>query len=396
MPADRFLRDWFRARRYAGSKDRAAIGERVFDVLRHRASYAWRMRDESPRALVIASVLAEGQDPETIFEGAGYGSESLSERERIAVRATPESRAPLSAQLEFPAFLETELVRSLGASLEANMKAMLARAPVDLRVNALKASRDDVLVRLRRDSFDAFPTPYSPHGIRIAAQQGLSALSKHRGFEEGLFEFQDEAAQIGAMLAHARPGERVLDLAAGAGGKALALAAEMENRGEIVTCDIDPHRLMQIAPRAARAGAAIIRTLEIAPEDSFDVVFVDTPCSGSGTWRRRPEQKWRLSAARLEEFTAVQDALLEKGAARVRPGGRLVYATCSILRCENEDRIGAFLAGHPEFGQLSAARSWTGAPVPGLGDYFRAAPAETGTDGFFAAILVRKDAACAK
>lgn len=396
LPADRFLRDWFRARRYAGAKDRAGVAERVFDVLRHRASYGWRMRDEHPRALVIASVLAEGEDVEALFDGLGYGPKPLSEQERFAVRTPPPGDPRLSAQLEFPSFLEEELTRSLGMSLAANMKAMLLRAPVDLRVNVLKARRDDVLERLRREGLDAHPTPYSPLGIRIASQEGLAALRRNAAFAGGLFEFQDEAAQIAALLAGAKPGEHILDLAAGAGGKALALAAEMQNRGEIVACDVDKGRLLQIAPRAARAGVTIIRARDCAPDELFDVVFVDAPCSGSGTWRRQPEQKWRLAPSCLAELVRVQDALLEKGAARVRPGGRLIYATCSLLRCENEDRATAFLERHPDFALAPAAKAWLGRQVPGLDMFFRATPAETGTDGFFVAIFVHKDKAAAK
>ena len=393
FPADRFIRDWFRMRRYAGSKDRAAVAERVYDVLRHRASYAWRMQNEAARALVIASVLAEGGDVDALFDGAGYGAKPLDGAERAAINAPMEGEMPRAARCEFPAFLEDELVRSLGTSLEVEMTAMLARAPVDLRVNTLKAARGDALARLQADGIDAQPTPYSPHGIRIAATEGLAVLRRHEAFESGLFEFQDEAAQIAALLAGAKSGERILDLAAGAGGKALALAAEMDNDGEIAACDIDPGRLLQIGPRATRAGVTIIRVAEgEPPQDLFDVVFIDAPCSGSGTWRRQPEQKWRLTPARLAELMAIQDALLEQGATRVAPGGRLVYATCSLFVCENEDRIAAFCAKHPEFALQPAAEVWSGAPIPGMSEYFRASPAATGTDGFFAAILVHRRA----
>jgi 16S rRNA (cytosine967-C5)-methyltransferase len=390
LPADRFIRDWFRTRRYAGSKDRAGVVERVFDVFRHKASYAWRMQSDAPRALVIAGVLAEGGDAAALFDGQGYGPKPLSDAEIAAIGAQP-GVAPLHVRCEFPEFLEAELERSLGQSLEAEMEAMQARAPVDLRVNRLKASRTDVITRLKQDGFDAQPTPFSPLGIRIASQQGLAQLRQHDAFLQGWFEFQDEAAQIAALLAQAEPGMRVLDLAAGAGGKALALAADMRNEGEITAHDIDAGRLLQIAPRAARAGVIIIRTTDGAlPEDPFDIVFVDAPCSGSGTWRRQPEQKWRLTPERLQELIRIQDSLLDQ-AARVGAGGRLVYATCSLLRSENEDRIAAFRARHPEFAVARADEAWDGAKPPGLAEFFRATPATAGTDGFFAAILVRKE-----
>lgn len=392
LPADRFIRDWFRTRRYAGSKDRAAIAARVFDVYRHRATYAFRMQSEVPRALVLASAAAEDSDIDALFAGNGYGPAPLSREERALLSAAaPE--APLAVRCEFPAFLESELHRGLGEALEGEMQAMLTRAPVDLRANTLKMSREALVKHLTQEGYAVAPTPHSPLGLRIAAQEGLATLRQSKDFEAGLFEFQDEAAQIAALLADARPDMRVLDLAAGAGGKALALAAEMDNRGAIVAHDIDAGRLRQIGPRAARAGVTIIETTDRLPDGAFDIVFLDAPCSGSGTWRRQPEQKWRLTPARLGDLCAVQDELLEKGAARVRPGGRLVYATCSLLPSENEDRIADFLARHPGFALLPAA-SCLPAPVPGLGEVFRATPATTGTDGFFAAILVNKEEPC--
>ena len=291
-------------------------------------------------------------------------------------------------QAEFPGFLEVELVRSLGNDLRDEMHAMAGRAPVDLRVNTLKAARDDVLTGLRHEGFAAEPTPYAPHGIRIDSHEGASALSRMRAFLDGHFEFQDEAAQMASLLCAARPGERILDLAAGAGGKALAIAAEMHNRGLIVARDNDPIRLAQLAPRAARAGVTIIR--EQAPGEKFAAVFVDAPCSGSGAWRRQPEQKWRLTPGRLAELQSIQDGLLDE-AARHAPA-RIVYATCSLLVCENEDRVAAFLERHPEYAIRSAAEIWreaTGAtPSPGMEKFFRATPRTTGTDGFFAAVFV--------
>lgn len=392
MPADRFIRDWFRTRRYAGSKDRAAVAERVYDVFRHRASYAWRMQSEVPRALVIASVLKEESDLDALFTGDGYGPAPLSDDERARVQSPPPGDAPFYARHEFPAFLEKELTRSLGDALAAEMDAMQTRAPVDLRVNTLKASCGNVLERLHHDGIEAGATPYAPHGLRIASQDGLAILRRHDAFEQGLYEFQDEAAQIATLLAEAEPGMRVLDLAAGAGGKALALAAEMHNEGEITAHDIDAGRLHQIAPRAERAGVTIIRTMHgDVPRALFDIVFIDAPCSGSGTWRRQPEQKWRLTQQRLDELVATQDELLDEGAACTRPGGRLVYATCSLLRVENEERIEAFRVRHPDFAALRADAIWQGAAPPGLNEFFRATPAATGTDGFFAAILVRKE-----
>ena len=395
MPADRFIREFFRARRYAGSKDRASVSERVFHIYRNRANYAWRMGSEEPRALVVASLLAEETSADEIaalFSGDGYGPAALSDAERAAIANPPAGQPPLCVQGEFPAFLESELTERFGDNLLPEMQALTYRAPVDLRVNTLRATRDDVLARLRSDGFAAEPTTHAPHGIRIPSGEGASQLSRHKACEEGLFEFQDEAAQIAAILCDVTPGLRVLDIAAGSGGKSLALAAAMQNTGSIVASDISAARLKQIGPRAARAGATIIHTHE-HPRGEFDRVLVDAPCSGSGTWRRQPEQKWRLTEQRLGELHALQDELLDKASAHVAPGGRLIYATCSLLPSENDRRIAAFLDRTPGFAVISVSTVWreqTGAkPPPGMDEFFRASPYATGTDGFFTAVLAR-------
>ena len=396
LPADRFIREWFRARRYAGSKDRASVTDRVFAIERRHASLAWRMQDESPRALTIASLMADGVDAEGIeamFGGGSYGPPPLTPQEREAIATPVRTDPPLHVQGEFPAFLEAELTRALGDHLLDEMRAAQSRAPVDLRVNTLKAARDEVLAALRAEGYAAEPTRYSPSAIRIPSGERLAALRRNRMFELGLFEFQDEAAQIAALLARARPGERILDLAAGSGGKVLALAADMKNRGLLIACDIDAGRLAQLGPRAERAGAVIKVHPGEAPPGPFDAVFVDAPCSGTGTWRRQPELRWRITQARLDSLIAIQDTLLDQAAQRVAPSRRIVYATCSLLPSENEDRIAQFLARHPDFAVRPAAKIWceiaAGAPPPGMDEFFRATSHATGTDGFFAAILMR-------
>jgi 16S rRNA (cytosine967-C5)-methyltransferase len=387
QPTDRFLRDWFRSRRFAGSKDRRAIAEQVFTVQRHRASLAHRMGDDSPRALVIAALAQTGQDPAALFTGGGYGPAPLSDAEQAALAATPPP-APLSVRGEYPPWLEAELTRAFGDALVEEMAAFIPRAPTDLRVNTLKATREEVLDELRAQGIAATLTPYAPHGLRITGEAGK--LSDSDLFRSGGFEMQDEAAQIAADLAGARPGMRVLDLAAGAGGKALAFAAAMQNQGEIIACDVRAEALVELDRRAQRAYAVIIKTLHLEqgqPQGLFDMVFVDAPCSGTGTWRRQPELRWRLTPARLAELIALQDRLLDQAAGLVAPGGRLYYATCSILPVENQDRIAAFQ--HPGFVALDLA---AGRPaIPGLSGDFRASPAKTGTDGFFCAGLVKME-----
>lgn len=393
LPADRFIREFFRARRYAGSKDRASVTERVYDIFRHRASYAWRMQSESPRALAIASVLAEGGDVASLFSG-GYGPTAITDAENAAIAAPPRE-PPQHVKCEYPEFLTSELQRAFGGDLAEEMAAVLTRASVDLRVNALKTTASEVLAALHDAGHDAIAANYAPTALRLPA--GTRGLEQSKPFLDGAFEFQDEAAQIAALLCNAKPGMSVLDLAAGAGGKSLALAASMHNKGRIVAADIEEKRLHQIGPRAERAGAGIIEprlNAALRKDELFDLVLVDAPCSGTGTWRRQPENKWRLTQQRLTELQSIQDSLLDQAAVHVKPDGRLVYATCSILPCENEDRIDAFLARHPEFAVREAAEVWTescAAPAPpGLGQFFKATPLTTGTDGFFTAILARK------
>ena len=396
QPLDRLLRDWFRTRRYAGSKDRAAIAARVYATQRHRASLAWRMNSDTPRALAISSLLADCENPQAYFTGGGYGPSELSDAERSAIAAPPMSKPPAHVRGEFPAFLEPELTRAFGPHVLDEMLALQARAPVDLRVNTLKRQRGEVLAALQARDFKAEATPFSPVGIRIPSGEGSAELGRSAMFESGAFEFQDEAGQIASLLCQARSGERILDLAAGAGGKSLALAATMQNQGEIVACDIRQPALQQLAARATRAGATIIKTFLIEnepPEGPFDAVLVDAPCSGSGTWRRQPELRWRLTPELLKARITLQDRLLDQAAARVRPGGRLIYATCSILPCENEDRVAAFLARYHEFALRPCTQAWRDSHPPGLGEFLKASPRATGTDGFFAAIFVHNAAA---
>jgi 16S rRNA (cytosine967-C5)-methyltransferase len=400
LPADRLLRDWFRARHFMGSKDRAAVAERVYAVLRHRASASWRMGAEDSRSLAIGSLLGEGLTDEEIaklFDAGAYGPSPLAEDEKRKLVAPPAGSAPNHALGEYPQWLEPELTRAFGDQLLEHMRAMLTRAPVDLRVNSLRASRADMLVGLRSLDVQAEPTPFAPLGIRIPSGEGLGALQQTQFFQTGAFEFQDESSQIAALLCDAKPGSSVLDLAAGSGGKALALAASMQNAGEILAFDTDATRLKQLRPRARRAGATIIaattnRGGPLWGHGKFDRVLVDAPCSGSGAWRRNPGAKWRLTPERLKELMALQAWLIDEGARHLAPGGRLVYATCSVLPCENADVIAGFLARNPGFRVLPASEIWSsvtgGEPPPGMNDNFTANPLMTGMDGFFACIMI--------
>ena len=393
QPTDRFLKSWFRIRRFAGSKDRRAIAETVFSAQRHRASLAHRMGADTPRALVIAALLEAGEDIAALFTGGGYGPAPLTDEEQRVIGAAP-SAPPGWVTGEYPQALEEELRRAFGDHLREEMAAFQHRAPADIRVNTLKTSRDAVIAALGEEGIACAPAPYAPHGIRLSGETGN--LSKSALFESGAFEFQDEAAQIAAHLCGASAGMRILDLAAGAGGKSLAFAAAMNNSGEILACDTRGEALFELEKRSRRAGVTIIKTLPLdhgQPSGLFDAVFVDAPCSGTGTWRRQPELRWRLTPERIAYLMGVQDKLLDQAASLVRPGGRLFYATCSILPSENQDRVAAFQAGHPGFALANLAENWghptSNGPPPGLGQDFRASPLRTGTDGFYCAGLVR-------
>jgi len=303
----------------------------------------------------------------------------------------------LAVQGEFPLWLQPELERAFGKDLLAEMQAMLGRAPVDLRVNSLRAERRAMLDGLRSLDITCEATRLSPLGIRVPSAAGLSALEHTRFFQTGAFEFQDEASQLAALLCGAKTGDRVLDLAAGAGGKSLALAALMQDKGEIVAYDANPSRLKQLAPRARRAGANIITIAETrgGPKwgnGKFDLVLIDAPCSGSGTWRRNPETKWRLTRDRLRELIELQTWLIDDGARHTRPGGKLVYVTCSLLPSENEDVVSAFITRNQEFRIIPAETAWRellGDPPAFVNRYFRGSPLASATDGLFVCIMAR-------
>jgi 16S rRNA (cytosine967-C5)-methyltransferase len=369
QPLDRQLKAWFRGHRFAGSGDRRAITERVYAIFRDRAHFMHRMGSDDPRALAIASLLAEGENPEAYFSG-GYGPPPLSDAECAVIAAAP-GAPPSWVDGEYPAWLEEELRRGFSARLGEEMRAFQHRAPVDIRVNRLKAHRDAVLAQLQADGFECVALANLPDAVRCPAG---AALTAHPLYLSGAFEIQDAAAQEAVALCQVKPGMRVLDLAAGAGGKSLALAAAMQNKGEIVASDIRGEALFELSRRATRAGATIIHThlLGPPPQGPFDLVLLDAPCSGSGTWRRQPELKWRLTEERLAGLCALQDRLLDQAAML---GPFVVYATCSILMRENQDRVEAFLGRHADFSRAGAD--------------FHASPATTGSDGFYVARLER-------
>jgi len=406
-PAAEALKDWGLAHRFAGSSDRAAIGNLVFDALRMRVSAAAAMGEDSPRALVLRTLAASWHmSPEAvaaIIDGTRHAPPPLTDEERAGLeRELPEDAAP-HIKGDYPEWLQPEFARAFGDRAAKEGAALARRAPVELRVNMLKADRDKVLKALRR--FDAQATPLSPFGVRIAHGPGPSKsphVEAEPGHGKGWFEVQDEGSQLATLLAGARPRQQVIDLCAGAGGKTLALAALMENTGQLYAYDADRVRLRPIFERLKRAGARNVQVLQAGDraalaklDGRLDLVLIDAPCTGSGVWRRRPDAKWRLSPQMLQARQAEQMAVLDEGAPLVKPGGRLAYVTCSVLPSENRDQVDAFLARHPEFKLIPWPGLWQAA-LPGVPSIASAdgsvetlqmTPLSHGTDGFFVAVM---------
>ena len=404
-PAATALMDWGRNHRFAGSGDRSAIGTLVYDALRSRGSSAHFMGSEDPRALVLGGLREQGifiSDVAALCDGGAHSPSPLTADEsRRLEHADTDGAAPW-VRGNFPQWLYPSLQRAFGERAIAETRAMARRAPVDIRVNTLKSNRDDVLAALSQ--FGASATNLSPIGARVPAP-GSAARQPHLESEaahgRGWFEVQDEGSQIATALACVKPGMRVLDLCAGAGGKTLALAAAMENTGTLCAFDADKKQLRPIFERLTRSGASMVEVLEggdenalIAHGPTFDRVFVDAPCSGSGTWRRRPDAKWRMKPPHLAARMAEQKKVLATAARLVKPGGRIIYVTCSVLPEENGDQIAAFLAEHAAFSQLPFAHAWREslasdppASADGRIDGLLLTPLSHATDGFYVSIL---------
>lgn len=410
-PADRVFDRWARASRFAGSKDRAAVSDLVYNVLRHRAELAAALGSESPRLLALGAVaLVDRAGPAAamaLADGARHAPAPLAADEAALLRgsALPGREAPIHVRLNYPEWLHAEFERAFGAGLEREMAALMERAPTDLRVNLLKTNREAARTALAAEHVETVPTPLSPWGLRLKTRANIAGL---RSFRDGLVEVQDEGSQLACLLTGAGSGEQIVDLCAGGGGKSLALAALMGNRGQIHACDTDRRRLARLMPRAQRAGARNIQTrfikaniLSGGPDPDFadlegraDCVLVDAPCSGTGAWRRGPDARWRLTPDVLESYRRTQADVLARGARLVRPGGRLVYVTCSLLPSENEDQVAAFLASHADFMERPWRASWpedAALPAaPGGAAALRLTPASSGTDGFFIAVMERR------
>jgi 16S rRNA (cytosine967-C5)-methyltransferase len=402
-PAADAVKDWMLSHRFAGSKDRAEIGDLVFGALRWKQSSAWRMGEDTPRAWVWGALRWgfgwNAERIEQICVNDPHAPSPPNETELGALRSDNIASAPPWVRGDYPEWLDASLARAFGEARAEEGAALAAPAPLDLRVNTLKSTREKLIAALAecpKLSEPPQPTPYAPDGVRIPWTQGRTfPWATEQSFVKGWFEVQDEGSQLAARLSGVAPGMQVADVCAGGGGKTLALAALMQNKGQIFAHDVDGARLAPLKERLDRAG---VRNVQIrAPARSrdvlddlkgrMDVVLVDAPCTGSGTWRRSPDSKGRLRPNALTKRLEEQRQALARAAPLVKSGGRLVYVTCSVLPEENEDQITAFTQGHAEF---------TPCVLPDIAPAYQRAfgvqmtPVKTGCDGFFVAALERR------
>lgn len=358
--AEQALTNWGRASRFAGSGDRAAVRDVVFDCLRCRRSFAALGGAETGRGLVLGHLRAAGQDVATLFTGEGHAPKVLTDQD------SPQAATAMAA-LDCPDWLETPLRQSLGDDFSSVMAALRARAPVFLRVNLARSDRAQAQAALAACGIETAPHPLADTALEVLA--GARKIQTSAPYLEGMVELQDASSQAVVQALPLAEGMRVLDLCAGGGGKTLALAARARLR--LFAHDADPRRMRDLPPRAARAGAKVTLTENPEKTAPYDLILTDVPCSGSGSWRRDPEGKWRLTPDRLSDLTTLQARIMDRAAAMLRPGGVLAYATCSLLSVENAAQVAAFVHRHPGW-QVEMQRSFN--PLQG-------------GDGFFVAVL---------
>lgn len=389
-PADSIIQSYFRNRRYIGSSDRRFIGDFVYGILRSYLGIQNALIENSPRLLVFAyCILEKKQNIENINElCSGYGPSPLSDHE-LHILNNLKSYFPYT----IPAWLEKHL-----NNIDL-IKSLHEQATFDVRVNSLKTNREDILNVLVSEKFDSCPTPLSPVGVRFGKR---IPLNTHKFWKDGTLEVQDEASQIAGLLCDAKPGMQVLDYCAGAGGKSLNLAATMENKGNLILSDVYPHRLQRAKERLRRAGVSCYQLKDINKDNNwfkrqygrFDRVLVDAPCTGTGTWRRNPDLKNRITSTDLQELIQLQKSILSHAQKLVKKRGRLIYVTCSILDEENNHQVEWFLKQYSKFKNLPVFDVWnnvfkTACPFDKKTAQFL--PHIHRTDGFFISIFENKD-----
>jgi len=407
FPPDRILAQTWRERRYAGAKDRVAIAGLVYAVLRQWGVVAALAGPgcaarRACLALLATRRLPDVPDPAAAFAGEAYGPAALSAAEAawVAELGAEPGSPPAWAVANLPAWLEAAYRQRFGEAFALETAALNRPAPLDLRVNGLRATREAVAAELAAAGIVASPTTYAPLGLRLPGPVRLQHLPAYR---QGRVEVQDEGSQVAAALVGAAAGETVVDLCAGAGGKSLAMAAAMADRGQLHCFDTDATRLAEAAGRLARAGATLARCRPLSGDHRelaalrgrCDRVLVDAPCSGTGTGRRDPLVAWRLTPAGLTDLAALQGRLLDLAAELLRPGGQLVYVTCSVLEAENEAVVGEFLEQNRHFAPRPLAGAWQRhlhGEMPGSGRTLLLTPHRHGTDGFFVAAMGRDNA----
>lgn len=399
-PADVLMKLFFKSSPHLGVRDRGLIAEGIYYALRHYASLRWAMRpvhpDRAPRLAALVTLARQHG-----LEALPPNSIGREEGPLKNILAAKIEDAPAHVRAELPQWL-FDLIEAQYDDTAVLYPAMLEGAPLDLRVNLLKANREEVLAEVEKNGVQAFATPYSPDGIRLPTKPGLTQWPIYK---DGLVDVQDEGSQLIARLVHPHRREMICDFCAGAGGKTLAMGALMRSTGRLYAFDVNEKRLNGMLPRMRRAGLSNVHPIAIRNEKDnrvkrlqgkFDRVLIDAPCSGTGTFRRNPDLKWRLSPAEMDRINDIQKNILEEASKLVKAGGRLVYATCSMIRRENQDVVEAFLAAHPEWHlvpalEVLAQQGITFDPEAAkrFGDYFQMLPHVHNTDGFFAAVLVR-------
>lgn len=381
-PADGIIDDYLKARKYIGSKDRRFIADTTWEIVRKRMKLEFEAQSGENRKIIMTYLKNKGEDAALVFDGSQYSPEALSEEEKVWLQTENEEVYPLYVEAETPEWLfkkvqDVHLLKSLNT-----------QATADFRINV--KSREMVLEKLKAEGLTFYPTPYSPMGIRSEERVSLGNCI---AYKEGEIEVQDEASQLAAILCDVKPDHKIIDYCCGAGGKSLAIAYLLDNKGHIMSHDIEKKRLMAIKPRIERLGVKNVELIDFlaTTDNNFDRFIIDAPCSGTGTWRRSPDAKFRLNQPLIDKLNQIQFDLLNKAYEKTKVGGRIVYITCSILNEENEEIIAAFLQTNPNVSLVNIKELWESklaAPYPYHSEkYLRLSPLTSGTDGFFIAVI---------